>query len=161
VIAAVNGPAAGVGFCVMCFADIRFAAADAKITTSFARLGLPAEHGVSWLLNRLVGPGVAADLLLSSRVVLGDEAARLGLVNAALPREQVLDQALDYARRLASECSPSSLAFMKAQLRDDMHRDLPSAVRLAVDATERMVTEADFAEAVAAQREQRPPRFSA
>src|SRR5260221_4756090 len=63
VIAAVNGAAAGVGFVLACYADIRFAAEGAKLTTSFGRLGLPAEHGVSWVLSRLIGPGHAADLL--------------------------------------------------------------------------------------------------
>src|SRR4051812_26402580 len=81
VIAAVNGPAAGVGFVLMCFCDVRYAAAGAKLTTSFARLGLPAEHGVSWMLARLVGAGRAADLLFSARVVLAEEAERMGLVN--------------------------------------------------------------------------------
>src|SRR5207244_7233198 len=96
VIAAVNGPAAGVGFVLVCFADIRFAAAGAKLTTSFGRLGLPAEHGVSWLMSRLVGPGRAADLLFSSRVVLAEEAVELGLVNRALPPDELLPSTLDY-----------------------------------------------------------------
>src|SRR5205085_1714646 len=110
VIAAVNGPAAGVGFVLACFCDLRFAAAGAKLTTSFGRLGLPAEHGVSWMLSRLVGPARAADLLFSSRVVLGDEAERLGLVNKALPLDELLPFTLDYARRMAAEIAPSSLA---------------------------------------------------
>src|SRR3954447_10901770 len=85
VIAAVNGPAAGVGFALMCFADLRFAAAGAKLTTSFSRLGLPAEHGLSWVLPRLIGPTRAADLLLSSRVFLAEEAEAMGLVNRVEP----------------------------------------------------------------------------
>jgi hypothetical protein len=75
VIAAVNGPAAGVGFALACYCDLRFAAAGAKLTTSHGRLGLPAEYGLSWLLPRLIGLTRAADLLLSSRVVLAEEAA--------------------------------------------------------------------------------------
>jgi len=85
VVAAINGPAAGVGLVLACWCDLRFAAADAKLTTSAPRLGLPAEYGLSWILPRLVGTGHAADLLLSSRVVRGDEAERIGLVNRALP----------------------------------------------------------------------------
>src|SRR5436305_10750436 len=100
VIAAVNGPAAGVGFVVMCSADIRFAAEGAKLTTSFARLGLPAEHGVSWMLVRLLGSGRAADLLLSSRVVLAEEAAGIGLVNAVLPVDELLPHTMAYAKRM-------------------------------------------------------------
>ena len=84
VIAAVNGPAAGVGLVLACYCDLRFAAAGAKLTTSAPRLGLPAEYGLSWVLPRLVGLGHAADLLLSSRVVLAEEAAAMGLVNKVL-----------------------------------------------------------------------------
>jgi len=157
---AVNGPAAGIGFVLMCFADIRFAAAGAKLTTSFGRLGLPAEHGVSWILPRLVGAGRAADLLFSSRVVLAEEAAEIGLVNAVLPAEELLPYSLDYARRLAAEISPSSLRIMKRQLWDDMAGDLDTAVTVAVETLERMVKEADFEEGVAALAEKRPPRFN-
>ena len=85
IIAAVNGPAAGVGFVLACYCDLRFAARGAKLTTSHGRLGLPAEYGLSWLLPRLVGVTRAADLLLSSRVVLAEEAEQLGLVNRVLP----------------------------------------------------------------------------
>jgi len=159
VMAAVNGPAAGIGFVLMCFADIRFAAAGAKLTTSFGRLGLPAEHGVSWILPRLVGAGRAADLLFSSRVVLAEEAAEIGLVNAVLPAEELLPYSLDYARRLAAEISPSSLRTMKRQLWDDMAGDLDTAVTVAVETLERMVKEKDFEEGVAALAEKRPPQF--
>ena len=85
IIAAINGAAAGVGLVLACFCDMRFAAAGAKLTTSSGRLGLPAEHGLSWVLPRLVGIGHAADLLLSSRVVFAEEAAQIGLVNRVLP----------------------------------------------------------------------------
>jgi enoyl-CoA hydratase/carnithine racemase len=161
VIAAVNGPAAGVGFVLMCFADIRFAAEGAKLTTSFGRLGLPAEHGVSWLLSRLIGPGRAADLLFSSRVVLAEEAVELGLVNRALPPDELLPFTLDYARRMAAEISPSSLRVMKRQLWDDMAGDLGPSVKYAVEIMERMVGEADFAEGLAAFQARRPPSFAA
>jgi enoyl-CoA hydratase/carnithine racemase len=158
-IAAVNGPAAGVGFVLAMFADIRFAAAGAKITTSFARLGLPAEHGVSWVLPRLVGVARAADLLFSSRVVLAEEAERMGLVNAVLPPEELLPHTLDYARRMASEVSPWSLLALKRQLYADQLRSLDDS---AVDA-ERLMTESfgspDFKEGVAALTEKRPPSF--
>ena len=68
--------------------DIRFAAEGAKLTTAFARRGLVAEHGISWILPRLVGPARALDLLLSGRVVFAEEAATLGLVNRVLAPEQ-------------------------------------------------------------------------
>jgi enoyl-CoA hydratase/carnithine racemase len=159
VVAAVNGAAAGVGFVLLCFADIRFAAHGAKLTTSFGRLGLPAEHGVSWLLSRLVGPGRAADLLFTSRVVQAEEALELGLVNRVLPPDDLLPFTLDYAGRIAAEISPSSLRVMKRQLWDDMSADLATSVKVAVETMERMVGEPDFAEGVAAFQARRPPRF--
>ena len=120
VIAAVNGPAAGVGFVLMCFCDIRFAAAGAKLTTSFARLGLPSEHAVSWILARLIGPARAADLLFSSRVVLAEEAAQLGLVNRVLSWDELLPFTLDYARAMAAETSTCGLCGRMAAMRTQL-----------------------------------------
>lgn len=160
VIAAVNGPAAGVGFVVACFADIRFAAAGAKLTTSFGRLGIPAEFGISWLLPRLVGAGHAADLLLSSRVVLAEEAAGIGLVNRVLPPDELLPFTLDYARRLASELSPASLREMKRQLWLDVAgRDLATSSRHAEELMGEMMKQRDFVEGAAALKERRAPDF--
>jgi enoyl-CoA hydratase/carnithine racemase len=159
VIAAINGPAAGVGFVLACFADIRFAAEGAKLTTSFGRLGLPAEHGVSWVLSRILGTARAADLLLSSRVVLAEEAAALGLVNRVLPRAELLPFTLDYARSMARDISPESLRVMKRQLYEDLSRDLAAAVRVAEEETERMITGDEFREGAAAMQEKRSPRW--
>src|SRR5207253_4967308 len=131
VIAAINGPCAGIGLVLALMCDIRFAAADAKITTAFARRGLVAEHGISWILPRLVGPARALDLLLSGRVVLGEEAERLGLVNRTFPRDRVLDDALAYARDIAANCAPSSLGAMKRQVYVVLDQVLTDVVDLA------------------------------
>ncbi|MBI2708999.1 MAG: enoyl-CoA hydratase/isomerase family protein [Actinobacteria bacterium] len=159
VIAAVNGPAAGVGLVLACFCDVRFAAAGAKLTTSAPRLGLPAEYGLSWVLPRLVGIGHAADLLLSSRVVLAEEAAAMGLVNRVVPPGELLATTLAYARDLATGCSPAAVREAKHQLYADLHGDVGTAVARSEALLERMVTEPDFAEGVAAWQERRRPRF--
>jgi enoyl-CoA hydratase/carnithine racemase len=159
VIAAVNGPAAGVGFALACYCDLRFAAAGAKLTTSHGRLGLPAEFGLSWLLPRLIGLTRAADLLLSSRVVLAEEAASLGLVNEVVEPERLMDRTREYARMLAEEVSPASMAVTKLQMYTDLHRDAASAVRDAGDRLETMMKGDDFREGVAALTQHRPPQF--
>jgi len=115
VIAAVNGPCAGLGFVRAMFCDIRFAAAGAKFTTAFARRGLVAEYGLSWLLPRVVGMSRSLDVLLSGRVFLAEEAYDLGLVNRVVHGD-VLDAAMSYAQELATYCSPASLADMKRQV---------------------------------------------
>ena len=90
VIAAVNGPAAGVGLALACFADIRFAVPGIKFTTAHGKLNLPAEYGLSWMLPRIVGLGRANDLLLTSRVFFSEEAERIGFINQLFPAEELL-----------------------------------------------------------------------
>jgi enoyl-CoA hydratase/carnithine racemase len=159
IIAAINGPAAGVGFVLACYCDLRFAANGAKLTTSHGRLGLPAEYGLSWLLPRLIGVTRAADLLLSNRVVLAEEAEELGLVNRAVEADELLAVTYDYARRLATEIAPSSLAATKFQLYRDLHGDVATSVRDAGTRMAAMMQGPDFVEGVAALTEKRPPAF--
>lgn len=160
IIAAINGACAGLGlvFALMC--DLRFAAEGAKLTTAFVRRGLIAEHGISWMLPRLVGPARALDLLLSGRIVLGAEAAELGLVNRAVPDGQALEEALAYARMLSSESSPASMATIKTQVYGDYARGLDETV---IEANRLMVESfsgADIAEGVQSFLDRRPPQFA-
>jgi enoyl-CoA hydratase/carnithine racemase len=161
VIAAINGACAGVALSLACFCDVRFAAADAKLTTATPRLGLPAEYGLSWVLPRLIGVTRAADLLLSGRIVLAEEAAAMGLVNAAVPGAELDGVARDYATRLASEVSPASIATTKRQLyRDLVQVDVGASVEESKRLIDEMTGGADYREGVAALREKRPPRFT-
>jgi enoyl-CoA hydratase/carnithine racemase len=159
VIAAVNGPAAGLGLVMALMCDLRFAAAGAKLTTAFARRGLIAEHGISWVLPRLVGSAHALDLLFSGRVVLAEEAAGMGLVNAVHPAESLLDETLAYARELATWSSPTSMAVMKRQVYE--HMELGAAP--ALDESNKLMAESftrpDFGEGVSSFVEGREPRF--
>jgi enoyl-CoA hydratase/carnithine racemase len=159
VIAAVNGPAAGLGFVAMLHADVRFVAADAKLTLSFARLGLVAEYGSAWLLSRLVGLATATDLLLSSRTITGTEAVALGLAKEALPAAEVLPAAREYALLLARMCSPRSLAVIKSQLSADQERSLPQALAEAETLMRASFAAPDITEGLAAHAERRPPNF--
>jgi enoyl-CoA hydratase/carnithine racemase len=97
--------------------------------------------------------------LFSSRVVLAEEAAAMGLVNAVLPADDLLPYTMEYARRLATEISPSSLAVIKRQIYDDLQRDQRSALEWSVAEMKRMVKEPDFEEGTDALGERRPPRF--
>ncbi len=160
VIAAINGPCAGLGLVHALMCDVRLAARSAKITTAFARRGLVAEHGISWMLPRLVGPARALDLLFSGRIVLGDEAADLGVVNRAVDDEQVVTEALAYARLLATECSPASMATMKRQVYADYERTLADSLQEANRLMVESFSGADFAEGVSSFMERRPPRFA-
>ncbi|MBA3282596.1 MAG: enoyl-CoA hydratase/isomerase family protein [Acidimicrobiia bacterium] len=160
VVAAINGPAAGVGLVLACFCDLRFAAEGAKLTTSAPRLGLPAEYGLSWILPRLVGTGHAADLLISSRVILAPEAASMGLVNRVLPAGDVLPAALEWARDVATEVSPASVALAKAQLYADLHGDVGTAVARSERLLRETVAGDDYREGVRAWLAKRPPSFA-
>jgi enoyl-CoA hydratase/carnithine racemase len=160
IVAAINGACAGIGLVQALMCDIRFAAAGAKLTTAFARRGLVAEHGISWLLPRLIGPARALDLLLSGRVVLAEEALELGLVNRVIQPDELLEQARAYAVELAQLCSPASMATMKRQVYDDLEGGRGEAMAEA----DRLMLESfkapDFVEGVTSFLERRDPRFA-
>lgn len=161
IIAAINGACAGIGLVQALMCDLRFAAEGAKLTTAFARRGLVAEHGISWMLPRLVGPARALDLLLSGRVVFAEEAHELGLVNRVLPPDRLLEATLDYARELVVNCSPASMATMKRQVYADLQRTLPDALAQADQLMLASFTAPDFVEGVTSFLERRDPRFAA
>src|SRR6204780_3250813 len=98
VIAAINGPVAGLGLVIALYCDIRFASDSAKFSTGFARRGLIAEYGLAWILPRLIGHASALDLLFSARTVDAAEAFRLGLTNQVFPQVGFLDKVYEYAK---------------------------------------------------------------
>jgi enoyl-CoA hydratase/carnithine racemase len=159
IVAAINGPVAGMAVPIVLACDVRFMADDAVLMTAFAQRGLIAEWGLSWLLPRLVGTAVGLDLLFSSRKVSGTEAAGLGLVNAALPRDQVLAHAQDYVRGLAKTSSPASMAVMKRQVYQQLHAGLFPAEREARALMVESFGRPDFREGVRSFTEKRPPSF--
>jgi enoyl-CoA hydratase/carnithine racemase len=159
IVAAINGPCVGYGFVQACFCDIRFAAAGAKIGTAFARRGLIAEYGTSWILPRLIGHGNAADLLLSGRTILAEEARDLGFVQRVFSPGLLMEGALTYARELATASSPTSMAIIKRQMLNDWVRGIQDA---AVEADSLMAASfrsPDFVEGVSSFLEKRTPDF--
>jgi enoyl-CoA hydratase/carnithine racemase len=158
-IAALNGPAAGVGLALPCFADIRFAVPGVKFTTAHGKLNLPAEYGLSWMLPRIMGLGRANDLLLTSRVFTSDEALGLGFVNALFEPEELMPRTYEYVRNMIETVSPNSLRQTRWQIYRDLHRDVASAVQNSEALVNEMMGEADYAEGVQAFVEKRKPSW--
>lgn len=159
VFAAINGPIAGIGLCMAVFCDFRYMAEGQKLTTAFARRGLIAEHGISWMLPRLVGPTNALDLLCSARNVMTEEAATIGLVKA-LPRLDFLATVQGIARSLTIDASPRSIGAIKRLVWDGFFQDLDQAWRQADEAMVHSFASEDFKEGVAHFIEKRAPRFT-
>ena len=159
VIAAMNGPAAGVGLALACFADLRFAAAGAKFSTAHGKLNLPAEYGLSWLLPRMIGLTRANELLLSSRVFLAEEALAWGLVNQVHPADAVLAEATAYARHLLRTVAPESLRQTRWQIYRDLHRSVAASVAASESLLRDMMRQDDYREGVAAFLEKRAPSW--
>ncbi|MEE3849597.1 enoyl-CoA hydratase [Gordonia sp. LSe1-13] len=159
VIAAINGACVGIGFTHALMCDVRFAAAGTKFAAPFARRGLIAEHGISWILPRVAGPGVARELLLSGRTFRAEEARDLGLVTGVVASEDLLAQAVSYAEGLAANCSPASLAQIKAQLTIDAEGGMDEATARAEELMAESLARPDVIEGITAFLEKRPPRF--
>jgi enoyl-CoA hydratase/carnithine racemase len=160
VVAAINGPCAGLGFVISLYCDLRFAADTARFGTAFARRGLIAEHGVAWMLPRLIGPANALDLLLSARMIDAAEAARLGLVNRVIPSGQLMPEVQAYAKELATMVSPRSMGVIKQQVYNALMETLEEATIVADKAMFESFATQDFKEGVAHFVEKRAPAFT-
>ena len=160
IVAAINGACAGIGFIQAVVADVRFAAAGAKLTTAFSRRGLLTEHGLSWLLPRMIGHARATELLLSGRVILAEEAHELGIVHRVVAPDELLDTALAYARDLAEHCSPLAMGLTKYQLTAHWEVGLDAARHETQTLVDELHRFPDFDEGVRSFVEKRPPRFA-
>ncbi|KDP86663.1 enoyl-CoA hydratase [Cupriavidus basilensis] len=160
VIAAINGAAAGLGLVFALYSDIRFASDKAAFSTAFAKRGLIAEHGIAWMLPRVVGPGHAADLLYSARKVSAAEALQMGLVNRLYDVDSLLPETLRYAEDLAQNVSPRSIGVMKRQLGEVPFQSLAEATRQANEEMFASIQSADFKEGVAHFIGRRQARFT-
>ena len=160
ILAAINGPAVGLGLTYPMQWDIRLAAEDAKLGFVFTRRGLVPEANSSWLLSRTVGASRALELLLTGRTFTGAEAAEMGLVARALPAAQVLDATLDLARDMAANTAPASVAVTKRLF----YEQLASPDRAGSRAVERaafawLVGQPDAKEGITSFLERRPPEW--
>ena len=160
IVAAINGPVAGVGLALACFVDIRFAAPGIKLTTAHGKLNLPAEYGLSWVLPRLVGLGRANDLLLTSRVFYSEEALTMGLVNQMFDSVNIVQQARGYLHEMVRAVSPNSIKQTRWQIYKDLHRDAASSVEDSEKLLKEMMKEQDYQEGVQAFLDKRNPKWS-
>jgi enoyl-CoA hydratase len=137
VIAAVNGPAAGGGFCLALACDIRIASPEAYFVASFINIGLSGgELGISYMLPRLIGLSMTADIIYTGRKVTSDEAKRIGLVSERVPKERLMEVTLACAKSMAGK-SAGGLTLTKRVLEQNI--DAPS-LKAAMDLENRNQT---------------------
>jgi enoyl-CoA hydratase/carnithine racemase len=159
VIAAVNGPAAGIGLILTLHCDMRFVSDTASFSTAFSRRGLIAEHGIAWMLPRIVGLSNALDLLFSSRVIGADEALSMGLANRITPADVLMNEVRTYALDLASHVSPRSMSVIKRLVYDAQFQTFAEASEASDEELILSLQSEDFKEGVAHFLEKRPPSF--
>lgn len=160
IICAINGAAAGLGLVMALYSDFRIASNAAAFATAFAKRGLIAEHGIAWILPRVVGPAHAIDLLLTARKVTADEALAMGLVNKLVPAEELLATARVLALDLSTNVSPRSVRVMKQQLWESPYQTLGESIALANREMVESLRSEDFTEGVAHFVEKRAANFS-
>ena len=158
VIGALNGHAVGGGLGLALVCDLRVANAEAKYGANFVRIGLHPGMASTYLLPRLIGLPRALELLLTGRIVTGLEAAEYGLVNYALPADQVLPRARELAREIAS-AAPIAVRWTKRSIYRNLAWDPSAAAEVEAHAQSRTVETDDAKEGMKALLEKRPPVF--
>jgi enoyl-CoA hydratase/carnithine racemase len=159
VICVINGSCAGAGFVLATYADFRWARSGAKIATSFASFGLPAEYGIGWMLPRIIGTARALELLYEPGPRTAEELQAVGFIQRVLPGDVVLEDALSFARRLARHSSPNSLRAIKRAVLIDADGDFDTAYRRSVVDMDAALRASDFKTGVAAARSGTRPEF--
>lgn len=157
-IALLHGRATGAGLCFALGCDVRVAAEDALLSVNFARIGLTPGMGGTWTLQRLVGPARAAELLYTGRTVSGTEAAAMGLVNHAVPADQLEARGRAMAQEIAS-AAPLAIRMTKTLLHDHATAPLDAALEGEAAAQALVFASEDLKEGVAAVRAKRTPTF--
>ncbi|CAB4695415.1 MAG: enoyl-CoA hydratase [Actinobacteria bacterium] len=158
-IAAINGACVGVGLTMVLPFDQLVASTTAKLSARFVKMGLVPELASSHFLVARCGWGSASWLALSGTTILGDEAARIRLVDRAVPAEQVLDEALAMAAELASNPPPQLLMIKQLLTQNAVETDIAQVQQRELAALEVAYTSPEHREAVAAFLEKREPRF--
>lgn len=158
-IAAINGHAVGAGLCVALACDLRLVSREAKLGLNFTKLGLQPGMGATWTLPRLVGIARAAELLYTSRLIGGEEAAAMGMASRALPPDRVLDEARALAAEIAA-CAPLAVEGVKRSLARTATASLEDQLSFEAEVQAACFESSDVHEGLAAARERRDPRFA-
>jgi enoyl-CoA hydratase/carnithine racemase len=158
-IAAINGHAIGLGLDLACMCDMRVAADTAKFASSFVKIGIVPGDGGAWILPRVIGYSKAVELMLTGDTYSAQEALAMGLVGGLFPADQVMEEAMKLAARVAAN-PPRSVRLAKRLLREGQNLRLPEMLELSA-AFQAMAHETDdHREALDAFFEKRPPVFT-
>ncbi len=158
-IAAINGPAIGLGMDIAILCDMRIAATSAKLASSFVKVGIIPGDGGAWILTQAIGPARAAEMILTGDSIDAEEAARIGLVNKTAPDDQLMAEAAKLAERVAVN-PPRTIRLAKRLLRESQHGRLADVMELSAAFQALAHETADHKEAVDAFSEKRAPKFT-
>ncbi|WP_242124003.1 crotonase/enoyl-CoA hydratase family protein [Sphingobium sp. Sx8-8] len=158
-IAAINGPAIGLGCDVACFADIRIASEKARFGVTFLKLGLIPGDGGSWLLPRAIGQSRASELFFTGDVIDAPTAAEWGLISRVVPHDSLMDEAMAMATKIAA-MPPHALRLTKRLMRQGQSISYDAALDLAASTQPLMHLTEDHMEGLDALLEKRPADFS-
>ena len=147
VIAAMNGPAAGIGASYALACDIRIATPEAYLVEAFVNIGLAPDGGVSWLLPRLAGTGVAYEMFYTGKPLSAADAHRLGVVNRIVPAERLEEEVRDLANQLLSQPA-EALAGAKRAVNHALESSFDSALEFESYLQESQAASPEFADGV-------------
>tara|TARA_B100001029_G_scaffold64117_1_gene51925 strand:- start:543 stop:1376 length:834 start_codon:yes stop_codon:yes gene_type:complete len=160
IIAAINGPAAGVGLIMSLYCDMRLASDKAVFSTAFSKRGLIAEWGVGWILPRIIGVAHTMDIMLTARKFDGKEAERIGLVNKCFSDDNFMEDVLAYAEDVAKNVSPRSVQIMKRQIYTALDEGIKANLESSLEEMLKSFDSEDFKEGVKHFVEKRAPNFT-
>ena len=158
-IAAVNGPAIGLGCDLACLADMRIASDKAKFGVTFLKLGIIPGDGGTWILPRIIGEARAAELFYTGDVIDAETALDWGLVSRVVEHDTLLEEANSLAAKVAA-MPPHALRQAKTLMRQGRSTTYDAALEMAANAQALMHSTQDHMEGVDALLEKRSPKFS-
>ncbi len=159
VIAAVNGPAIGLGCDLACLADMRIASDRARFGVTFLKLGLIPGDGGTWVLPRVIGMSRACELFFTAEVIDAAKAEAWGLVSRVVPHEALMEEALALAGKIAEQ-PPHALRLAKMLLRQGQNIGYDTALELAASTQSILHLTRDHKEGIAALLEKRTAHFT-